>query len=317
MKVLSTSTPAREVAPGSGDIGMVGVTGPIPLGYYKDEEKTAATFRIVDGVRYSIPGDYATVEADGTIQLLGRGSACINTGGEKVYPEEVELLLREHPGVFDCLVVGVPDDRFGETVVALVVPAAPTVPTPRRSTRGAAAGSPATSARSASCSSTTSHAPPPARPTTASSAPSPRSSRSSPVLASATGSHRPVFDAKTAWKDGEMADSGVPAVDVAEGQRRAAAGALLLDVREPDEWHAGHAEGAQWIPMGQVATRSGEIPADRDIVVICRVGGRSAKVTADLVAAGLDAVNLAGGMQAWDAAGFAVVTDDGTPGTVV
>ncbi len=123
VKVLDEHTGA-EIAPGSGDIGMVGVTGPIPLGYYKDQEKTAATFRTVDGVRYSIPGDYATVEADGTIQLLGRGSACINTGGEKVYPEEVELLLREHPGVFDCLVVGVPDERFGELVVALVVPTA-------------------------------------------------------------------------------------------------------------------------------------------------------------------------------------------------
>jgi fatty-acyl-CoA synthase len=123
VKVLDEHS-GRAVAPGSGEIGMVGVTGPIPLGYYKDEEKTAATFRTVDGVRYSIPGDYATVDADGTIQLLGRGSACINTGGEKVYPEEVELLLREHPGVFDCLVVGVPDDRFGELVVALVVPTA-------------------------------------------------------------------------------------------------------------------------------------------------------------------------------------------------
>jgi fatty-acyl-CoA synthase len=111
-----------EIAPGSGDVGMVAVTGPIPLGYYKDEAKTAATFRVVDGVRYSIPGDYATVDPDGTIQLLGRGSACINTGGEKVYPEEVELLLREHAGVDDCLVVGVPDERFGEMVVALVVP---------------------------------------------------------------------------------------------------------------------------------------------------------------------------------------------------
>ena len=74
------------------------------------------------GRRYSIPGDYATVDADGTIQLLGRGSACINTGGEKVYPEEVELALRSHPDVFDCVVVGVPDDRWGEMVVALVEP---------------------------------------------------------------------------------------------------------------------------------------------------------------------------------------------------
>jgi acyl-CoA synthetase (AMP-forming)/AMP-acid ligase II len=119
VKVLDEHTD-REVRAGSDEVGMVGVTGPIPLGYYKDEEKTRATFRLVDGVRYSIPGDYATVDADGTICLLGRGSACINTGGEKVYPEEVELALREHPGVFDCVVVGVPDDRFGEMVVALV-----------------------------------------------------------------------------------------------------------------------------------------------------------------------------------------------------
>jgi acyl-CoA synthetase (AMP-forming)/AMP-acid ligase II len=110
------------VTPGRGHIGLVAVTGPIPIGYYKDDAKTAATFRTIDGVRYSIPGDYATVDADGTIQLLGRGSACINTGGEKVYPEEVELVLREHPAVADCLVVGVPDERFGEMVVALVVP---------------------------------------------------------------------------------------------------------------------------------------------------------------------------------------------------
>ncbi|MBM3672993.1 MAG: AMP-binding protein [Actinobacteria bacterium] len=121
VKVFDEQTSA-EVAPGSGDVGFVGVTGPIPLGYYKDEEKTNATFRVIDGVRYSIPGDYATVDADGSIQLLGRGSACINTGGEKVYPEEVELVLREHPLVFDCVIIGVPDPRFGEKVVALVQP---------------------------------------------------------------------------------------------------------------------------------------------------------------------------------------------------
>jgi fatty-acyl-CoA synthase len=123
VRVLDEDTGAA-VAPGSGDVGLVAVTGPIPLGYYKDPAKTAATFRTVEGVRYSIPGDYATVDADGTIRLLGRGSACINTGGEKVYPEEVELLLRQHPAVADCLVVGVPDERFGEAVVALVVAAA-------------------------------------------------------------------------------------------------------------------------------------------------------------------------------------------------
>jgi fatty-acyl-CoA synthase len=111
----------REVTPGSDEIGMVGVGGRIPLGYYKDPEKTAKTFRTVDGVRYSIPGDYATVDPDGTIRLLGRGSATVNTGGEKVYPEEVELVVRRHPAVDDCVVVGVPDERFGEMVVAMVV----------------------------------------------------------------------------------------------------------------------------------------------------------------------------------------------------
>jgi fatty-acyl-CoA synthase len=109
-----------EVAWGTEEVGMVAVGGRIPLGYYKDPEKTAETFRVVDGVRYSIPGDYATVDADGTIRLLGRGSATVNSGGEKIYPEEVELTLRKNKGVFDCVVVGIPDARFGETVVALV-----------------------------------------------------------------------------------------------------------------------------------------------------------------------------------------------------
>ncbi|HEV7523513.1 MAG TPA: AMP-binding protein [Acidimicrobiia bacterium] len=110
------------VRPGDERVGMLGVGGPIPLGYYKDPDKTAATFRTVEGRRYSIPGDYATVDPDGTIRLLGRGSACINTGGEKVYPEEVELALRAHADVFDCVVVGIPDNRWGEMVVALVQP---------------------------------------------------------------------------------------------------------------------------------------------------------------------------------------------------
>lgn len=110
--------------PGDGRIGLLGVGGPIPLGYYKDPEKTAATFRTVGDRRYSIPGDYATIGDDGTITLLGRGSACINTGGEKVYPEEIELTLRAHPDVFDCVVVGVPDARWGEMVVALIEPTA-------------------------------------------------------------------------------------------------------------------------------------------------------------------------------------------------
>jgi 3-oxocholest-4-en-26-oate---CoA ligase len=113
----------RAVTPGSGVIGRVARTGHIPLGYYKDEAKTAATFMLdADGRRWVVPGDYGTVEADGTIQLLGRGSQCINTGGEKVYPEEVEEALKSHPAVFDALVVGVPDDRFTERIAAVVAP---------------------------------------------------------------------------------------------------------------------------------------------------------------------------------------------------
>jgi 3-oxocholest-4-en-26-oate---CoA ligase len=118
VKVLTKE--GTEVSWGTDEVGMVAVGGRIPLGYYKDPDKTAQTFKVVDGVRYSIPGDYATVDADGTIRLLGRGSATVNTGGEKVYPEEVELTLRKNKAVFDCVVVGVPDPRFGETVVALV-----------------------------------------------------------------------------------------------------------------------------------------------------------------------------------------------------
>jgi len=109
----------RFVEPGSVEIGKLATSGSVPLGYYKDPEKSAATFREVEGVRYAFPGDYATVEADGSITLLGRGSACINTGGEKVFPEEVEEAVKRHPAVFDCLVVGVPDERFGEKVVAV------------------------------------------------------------------------------------------------------------------------------------------------------------------------------------------------------
>ncbi len=110
----------REVEHGSGEIGMVAVGGYIPAGYYKDETKSASTFRVFEGRRWSVPGDFATVEADGTITLLGRGSNCINTGGEKVYPEEVEEAVKLHPAVADCLVVGVPDERFGEAIAAVV-----------------------------------------------------------------------------------------------------------------------------------------------------------------------------------------------------
>ncbi|HEX9260365.1 MAG TPA: acyl-CoA synthetase [Acidimicrobiales bacterium] len=110
----------RDVVPGSDEIGRVALKGRTPLGYYKDAAKSAATFVVIDGVRYSIPGDWATVEADGAVKLLGRGSQSINTGGEKVYPEEVEESLKQHPSIHDAVVVGVPDDRFGEAVTALV-----------------------------------------------------------------------------------------------------------------------------------------------------------------------------------------------------
>ena len=112
----------REVVAGSGERGRVALRGRMPMGYYKDEAKTAATFVVHDGVRWSIPGDWAEVEADGTLKLYGRGSQCINTGGEKVYPEEVEEALKLHSSVADAAVVGVPDDRFGEAITALVEP---------------------------------------------------------------------------------------------------------------------------------------------------------------------------------------------------
>ena len=111
----------RDVDPGSGEVGLMALRGRVPVGYYKDEEKSARTFRVLDGARWSIPGDWATVEADGTLRLLGRGSGCINTGGEKVYPEEVEEVIKTHTDVADAACVGVPDDRFGEAIVALVV----------------------------------------------------------------------------------------------------------------------------------------------------------------------------------------------------
>jgi 3-oxocholest-4-en-26-oate---CoA ligase len=112
----------RRVEPGSEEIGMVAVGGFIPVGYYQDEAKTAATFKTYEGRRWSIPGDYASVNADGTIHLLGRGSVCINTGGEKVFPEEVEEALKTHWAVRDAVVVGLPDPRFGETICAVVEP---------------------------------------------------------------------------------------------------------------------------------------------------------------------------------------------------
>jgi 3-oxocholest-4-en-26-oate---CoA ligase len=112
----------RDVVPGSGELGRVALRGHTPIGYYKDEVKSAQTFVVIDDHRYSIPGDYATVEADGTVNLLGRGSQCINTGGEKVYPEEVEECLKLHPSVADAAVIGLPDDKWGQAINALVEP---------------------------------------------------------------------------------------------------------------------------------------------------------------------------------------------------
>jgi fatty-acyl-CoA synthase len=117
----------RPVGPGV--VGKLARRGHVPLGYYDDPEKTAATFPVVDGVRWSVPGDHARIEDDGTITVLGRGSVSINTGGEKVYPEEVEAALKSHDAVFDAVVVGVPDERWGERVTAVVQARAGATPT--------------------------------------------------------------------------------------------------------------------------------------------------------------------------------------------
>ena len=110
----------RRVQPGSDERGRVAVSGFLPAGYYKDPVKSAATFPEIEGRRWSIPGDWATCAANGTLTLLGRGSQCINTGGEKVFPEEVEEVLKRHPAVRDAAVTGLPDARFGERIAALV-----------------------------------------------------------------------------------------------------------------------------------------------------------------------------------------------------
>jgi acyl-CoA synthetase (AMP-forming)/AMP-acid ligase II len=116
----------REVTPGSGEVGLVAAGGNVPIGYYKDPEKSQRTFRVINGVPYSFPGDMATVEADGSLTLLGRGSQVINSGGEKIFPEEVEEAVKRVDGVLDCLVVGIDDEKFGQavTAVASLVPEA-------------------------------------------------------------------------------------------------------------------------------------------------------------------------------------------------
>ncbi|MEE8581205.1 MAG: acyl-CoA synthetase, partial [Myxococcota bacterium] len=108
------------VEAGSGEIGWLARQGHVPLGYYKDAEKTAATFPVVQGVRYSVPGDRASIDPDGTLRLLGRDSATINSGGEKIYAEEVEHALKHHPAVYDAVVVGTPSERWGQQVTAIV-----------------------------------------------------------------------------------------------------------------------------------------------------------------------------------------------------
>ncbi len=113
------SADGQPIAAGSGQAGFLGVTGRLPVGYYKDATKTAATFPVINGRRYSIAGDMATVDTDGTIVFLGRGSATINTGGEKVFPEEVESAMRDIPDIVDCCIVGLPDERWGQRVVAV------------------------------------------------------------------------------------------------------------------------------------------------------------------------------------------------------
>jgi acyl-CoA synthetase (AMP-forming)/AMP-acid ligase II len=110
----------RPIAPGSGVVGRLATRGRVPLGYHKDPERSARTFVEIDGERWSLPGDMATIDADGTIHLLGRGALCINTGGEKVYPEEVEAVLKQHPAVGDAVIVGTPDERLGRRVAAVI-----------------------------------------------------------------------------------------------------------------------------------------------------------------------------------------------------
>jgi fatty-acyl-CoA synthase len=119
-RLLVAADRDEQVEPGSGQVGVLAVHTSCATGYYKDAARTAATFRMIDGRMHAIPGDEATLDADGTLSLLGRGSNCINSGGEKIWPEEVEEVLKEHPGVSDAVVLGVPDDEWGQVVAAVV-----------------------------------------------------------------------------------------------------------------------------------------------------------------------------------------------------
>jgi acyl-CoA synthetase (AMP-forming)/AMP-acid ligase II len=120
--VLDDDNRILDPATNVGAVGRLARGRSVPLGYYKDEEKSARTFITIDGTRYSVPGDFARIEPDNKVTLLGRGSNCINTGGEKVFPEEVEMAIKAHPDVYDVLVVGVPDERYGQAVTAVVQP---------------------------------------------------------------------------------------------------------------------------------------------------------------------------------------------------
>ena len=132
----------RPIAAGSGLVGRLATRGRVPLGYYRDADRSARTFVEIDDARWALPGDMATVDADGSIRLLGRGSLCINTGGEKVYPEEVEAVVKTVPGITDAIVVGAPDERFGQRVVVVAAAAglAPTLDEIREHCRSSLAG---------------------------------------------------------------------------------------------------------------------------------------------------------------------------------
>ena len=120
--MLDEDNEVLDAAVDVGRIGRLARSGSVPIGYYKDPEKSARTFITVDGTRYAVPGDFARIEGDGKVTLLGRGSNCINTGGEKVYPEEVEMALKAHPDVYDVLVVAMADDSYGQQVSAVIQP---------------------------------------------------------------------------------------------------------------------------------------------------------------------------------------------------